>query len=942
MDMKKGNLNTLKTLVVQAIASMGGGAVRVRVFALFVLIFLAISAFPAFSAETINLADYVSPEYGHKDTATDVKYYKFDTSSENIVLVDGSAENHDFAYYIDDSRLADSVITVRDNSDNIDKDFFNLTNSDNGVLRVINGNNKINGDFVENHQESSSKNVHGGAVYLASGADIEIYGNFIGNYNGDSDVYSDGGAIYNSADVTKICGDFIGNHVDTGNAAYGGAIFNSSNGTIDYIDGNFIGNYTEKSMMSSGAAICNHGLMKNIDADFVANGGTATNRFFGVLANAGEIHNINGDFINNRVSANIVMGAAISNYSDGNPLIKKIEGNFINNSATGINIMGVAIYNNGIINEIDASFINNHGQATQLAVGGAIYTNNDLNITADNKPIEFSGNYTQDRRGEIPNAIFVATSENSSPTITLNATNNGTITFNDQIDGGTTSGSTVNRDYAYNLTLTGDKSSKIVLNNDIINANIQIEDTNVFLSNAANFAQSKSLDLSSGTLNIALLENEVNFKSFSNAGTINIATVVVDAANKTVGKLSAETYGAQTGSIIIDNIRLISEPAQQITEINFADPNFSQNVSYTGIKEAYYPIFKYDINYNSATGNLVFNRSFNPAVLASSVAQTAGTYISQLHTYNLAFEHLDYYMNFPRAKRLEIKNKNKTALFNSGGSKFFNPKYSEPEKPAFWVKNYASFESVPLSGGVDVNNINYGTIIGHDSEIEDLKNGWQRVITAYIGYNGSSQRYLGVDAYQNGGSIGTAATFYKNNFFNATTIAASASSGDANTMFGRENFAILAAGIANKTGYNFEFARGRFIVQPNFLISYTYLNTFDYTNAAGVTIDSDPLNALQLTPGIKFIANTKSGWQPYIAFSVVWNIMDKSKVTANEVRIPSLGINPYVQYGIGIQKQPTENLTAYAQTMIHNGGRNGVSLSFGIRWAIGKKKQPST
>ena len=158
-------------------------------------------------------------------------------------------------------------------------------------------------------------------------------------------------------------------------------------------------------------------------------------------------------------------------------------------------------------------------------------------------------------------------------------------------------------------------------------------------------------------------------------------------------------------------------------------------------------------------------------------------------------------------------------------------------------------------------------------------------------------------------------------------------------MYGRENFAIFAAGIANKTGYNFEFARGKFIVQPNLLISYTYLNTFDYINAAGVKIDSNPLNALQLAPGIKFIANTKSGWQPYIALSVVWNIMDKSKVTANDLRIPSLGIDPYVQYGIGVQRQPTENLTAYAQAMIHNGGRNGVSLSFGLRWAIGRKNR---
>lgn len=840
--------------------------------------FLMLAA-PAFAADTFNPADYVSPEYGHKDNATDVLYFGFDSSGGNGVLAEATAENHDFAYYIDISRCSSGSMSI-DVGDS-DKDFIDIAiDSQTAVLSFMSGGN-VTGDFVGISTTNSSF-VHGAAVHISNAGADSIEGNFINNSVISQSHYAIGGAISAGGGIKEIAGNFIGNSaLGYSNTFGGGAIFVWNNRSIESVKGNFIGNYT----------------------------------------------NTNGGAI----------------YSDSNSNITNIAGLFAGNFVSGKQLSrGGAICNLGIIGEISASFINNSAKTnstSQLALGGAIYTREDLNIAADNKNIEFTGNYTKDSRGEIPNAIFVATKADSTPTITLNATNSGTITFNDQIDGGTVIGSTVNRDYAYNLALTGDKSSKIMLNNEIINANIQINDTNVFLDNAANFAQSKSLALNSGTLNIAILENEVKFESLSNAGTIIINTVAVDGANKTSGKLSAETYGTQTGSIIIDNIRLISEPTQQITEINFANPNYLQNVTYSGSRETYYPIYKYDISYNSANGNFILNRSFNPAVLASSVAQTAGTYISQLQTYNYAFNHSDYYMNFPRAKRLAIKNKNKITLLGSHNPKFFNHKYSNPEKPAFWVKNYASFESVPLSGGVDVSNINYGTIIGHDSEIEDLKNGWQRVITTYIGYNGSSQRYSGIDAYQNGGSLGSAATFYKNNFFNATTIAANASSGDANTMYGRENFAIFAAGIANKTGYNFEFARGKFIVQPNFLISYTYLNTFDYINAAGVKIDSNPLNALQLAPGIKFIANTKSGWQPYIALSVVWNIMDKSKVTANDLRIPSLGIDPYVQYGIGVQRQPTENLTAYAQAMIHNGGRNGVSLSFGLRWAIGRKNR---
>ena len=125
---------------------------------------------------------------------------------------------------------------------------------------------------------------------------------------------------------------------------------------------------------------------------------------------------------------------------------------------------------------------------------------------------------------------------------------------------------------------------------------------------------------------------------------------------------------------------------------------------------------------------------------------------------------------------------------------------------------------------------------------------------------------------------------------------------------------MLTAGIGNKFGYNFEFKDGKFILQPNLLLSYTFINTFDYTNAAGLKIKSDPLHALQIAPGIKFIMNTESGWQPYLRADMIWNILDKTKVTANDVRLPEMSIDPYVQYGIGVQKLKTEAETVSPST----------------------------
>ena len=148
---------------------------------------------------------------------------------------------------------------------------------------------------------------------------------------------------------------------------------------------------------------------------------------------------------------------------------------------------------------------------------------------------------------------------------------------------------------------------------------------------------------------------------------------------------------------------------------------------------------------------------------------------------------------------------------------------------------------------------------------------------------------------------------------------------------------MLMAGAAVKTGYNWELAEGKFIIQPNLQMSYSFVNTFDYTNAAGVRMNSDPLNAIQIEPGVKFIGNLKNGWQPYAGVSMVFNIMDRTHFQANNVSLPNLSVNPYVRYGVGVRKTWGERLTGFFQAFLMNGGRNGVGLQAGFRYAIGKE-----
>ena len=819
----------------------------------------------------------------------------------------------------------------------------------------------ITGNFINNRTEGYTGgtyySVGGGAIYNL-GTIGNITGNFINNYSNTNGGaismgrFSTSGASTNESIAGDITGDFIGNE-----ARYsGGAIALGSAGNksvINNIIGNFIGNHSGR----DGGAIYNSAFdskIGNITGDFIGNYASGVGGSGGSIYNMSTIGDITGDFIGNYASSTDyeAYGGAIYNYG----AIGNITGDFISNYASSSNSVayGGAIYNNmGTIGKLDddyniiggiyGSFINNYAKTesdTQLALGGAVYTRYDMNFIADNQTNYFSGNYTEDYRGKINNAIFVDTmSTYHTPTIKLQTQNNGVIVFDDQIDGGVSKQNSetgkyeIDRTNAYNLALTGDDTGAIYLNNKIINANISVDNTNVYVNEASNLAESRSLAVNSGILNIQHLNNQtINYESFSNNGTINLASVDVDLANESMGRITADTYGESNGTINVQGLNLLSDATKDTTSIQFADEQIAGSVSYTGATPiAYSPIWKYDVSYNPDDGFFTFSRggstssssAYNPAVIVSPVATQAGAYTTQLQTFNYAFQHVDTFMNIPYLERVAIINQNKYALSPTGDATdvgTYSPLMIKQHDPGFWVKPYASFENVPLKNGPKVSNINYGTLIGYDSPLTSISHGFERVLTGYIGYNGASQRYSGVDAYQNGGLLGGTATFYKGNFFNATTLSVGASAGDASTMYGSENYTMLLAGLGNKTGYNFEFFDGGMILQPSMLISYTFVNTFDYTNGAGVRIESDPMHAIQLAPGIKLIGNTKNGWQPYIGVSMVWNLLDESKVTADSVRLPEMSIKPYVQYGVGLQKRVNDKFLAFGQAMIHNGG----------------------
>ena len=609
----------------------------------------------------------------------------------------------------------------------------------------------------------------------------------------------------------------------------------------------------------------------------------------------------------------------------------------------------IILASNGDIKTItNSSFINNHATSTAgEAKGGAIYSNRDLNIVADGTTSVFKDNYTESQGVKDDNAIYI----DNNATLNFTMKNNGKIYMADNIDGTVTKDSDGKITDTYNVNIKGDdiNNTTFYMLNDIRNANVTFDNTTI---NAIN-NQTHVYNFNSLTVN-----SDTNF------------VADVDLANEQMDRITANTYGTHNGNLNVVGMNLLSDSTKDVTEIYFAQPGLKNNVvngmpktgeynlPSTAQTTFYTPIYKYNAIYDNRDdgGYFIFDRvsagnnsgnasdNFNPAVLAPSVASQAGANATMNQTFNYAFQNSDNFMTIPYLERVAIKTSNRYALSPTGDatdvgtfSPLFNP---QNQTSSAWVKPYASFENIPLKNGPKVSNITYGTLVGFDTPIKSIRHGWDRTWTGYIGYNGASQRFSGVDATQNGGLVGGTLTLYKGNFFNATTVSTGAIVGDNRTMYGTDNYTMLMAGVGNKTGYNFEFKEGKIIIQPSMLLSYTFVNTFDYTNAAGVKIKNDPLHAIQIAPGVKFIANSKNGWQPYIGVNMIWNLLDKSKVSANDVRLPEMSIKPYVQYGVGVQKRFKDRYMAFGQAMIQNGGRNGISLTAGFRWAIGKEGKP--
>lgn len=817
----------------------------------------------------------------------------------------------------------------------------------------------------------NSAGAHGGAIINGlslSGTADQNANMTISNttFDGNHSI-STGGAIINMnntgayVNTLTINGGttFKNNYVmNNGNVeGAGGAILNNQR-TLNGNDGVLVINGTdtnkvvfESNIASSGGAIKNYGTASINNAQFTGNGKNTTIAGAAITSNGGAIAN-----------ASAAAGSA------GDIIVT--NSTFTNNVAA----QGGAIYNeNATAVIIDSDFSGN--KATSLQDGGAVYGGAESTTTlrAQNKDMTI-GTSTSITDGTDSISLYGTAGTVTSPTdkiatANLQAADSKTLTINSNITGNNLANGTqlsvinINDKYTdkNGTTYTSNGTVKINGNAKITNSTINIKNgTLAFahdsgLGNAAN--RTNILNLYGGTLDLLNNEystNQIQAREFNLLGDSSIKLDVdLGGTNSTKpamdGILNANfdsITNPGNNTLTVSGMKSISEATTDNVKILFTDaPSLIGHVaqgSDTKIIDA--PIHKYAVTQitQNTTGNpsgdngeyFQFSRIGNSdSVIAGPVA-AQGAFLIMDNLYRQSFANMDMVTLMTPEERMAWKMRNKyaSAGYHTG---VYAPNVIPEERDGIYLRPFTNFENVPLQNGPKVSNVSYGTLLGGDSDLVDLGHGWDGNFSFFGAYHGSHQTYNGVSIWQNGGTLGFVGTAYKGNFWTGVTANAGASAAEATHDFGKDSFPIFMTGAAWKSGYNWGLLNDKFIIQPSYMMSYTFVNVFDYTNGAGVKVTQDPLNAIEIIPGLKLIGNLKNGWQPYLACNMTWNIMDKTKFYADEVALTQLSVKPYFEYGAGLQKRYGDRFTGYGQAMLRNGGRNGIAFTLGLRWALG-------
>lgn len=568
------------------------------------------------------------------------------------------------------------------------------------------------------------------------------------------------------------------------------------------------------------------------------------------------------------------------------------------------------------------------------SVAGKLNLQKNATLSMKNGTLLNMGN-TTNWDGAIKNdggMVIIDGYENTSSTASFVQTlgsidiNNSNITFNQ--NSGITGGDVYIFGSALNLAnanvtggnLTIDGASTLAVKKGTFSLDALTVSGNGALINVLN---GENTTHSVGNLNIATgsqADFNIDIYARSNQNYANdqfrIGTITGDGKlNISNWSLGGDIFG--WGAPIDEHIKLAN-----IFADNSGNPILNENISITN-KTTFTPIGYYQLNKNIAGSGYTLDLvKYNPQAFRGQVT-TVAQWMNQLAINDILFTHS---MVLPSFKDGNGKMANNYASTDP----LFAPYQYSIKDGGMWYKAYGTFEHLQMNQGLRIGNNSYGSLIGADFGLKELKGGWKFMPSAYIGYNGAHQYGSGMSQYQNGAQAGFLGTWYKNNTILSGLAYGGVYNNKMNVSGNSENTFNYFAGTAGKAAYNFSLYKD-LVLQPNLLVAYNFFGQQNWHSDFGqMGMMAGMLHGVNIAPGVNLIWE-KETFSSYLTLQYMYNVNGAAGGRAGNVSLPHVEMERgYIQYGLGFTKKFTNRVSGYLQAVFRNVGRTGVGFQAGI------------
>lgn len=479
-----------------------------------------------------------------------------------------------------------------------------------------------------------------------------------------------------------------------------------------------------------------------------------------------------------------------------------------------------------------------------------------------------------------------------------------------------------------NITIDGKDSYILggtveIKNCSALNIGSGVADNHFFVSDL-NMTNNSALNAMNSVLNKYQISNDMIVEGKNNL------SIDIDGRNKVGDAFIINNLTSNTnGTLNVADFNFIGlAPIDRQFKIRVFDANsINDKVNFTSTdKEIFTPIGYY--NLQSAGGGWYTSNMtrYNPQVFRGQVA-TLATYNNQLVIDDMLLNHVTL-----DSERTLAQSRNANRYASTLPQ--FAPYQYKKEDGGLWYKSYVNFENLSLTQGLKVGNNSYGSLVGADFPVINMKRGWKFMPTAYIGYNGAHQTFNGVGMYQNGGQGGFMGTFMKNDFIGSVLAYGGGYNNEMSVAGYTDRTGNWFAGTAAKLAYNLHPTK-HFTIQPTAFVSYNIFGRQNWgTDYGAMSMNSGLLNGINVAPGLNFIYARES-WSVYATFQYMYNINDQVGGRAGNVDLASVKMeHGYIQYGLGVTKTWKDRLNSFFQIVFRNGGRTGVGFQLGLNYTF--------